>query len=214
MPTPPRTSLEEIVRAGRAILDTDGLDALTMRSVAAIVGVRAPSLYKRVRDRDALVRLVAADVMVDLGATLSGVVTGSDPLSDLRAIAVAFRAWAHRHPGGFGLLFSPLPDAWRLEPTAGGNALTALFGTVAALAPPEEMLEASRTIVAWAAGFVGMELAGAFRLGGDVDAAFGYGVDRLGEAIASAGSGSAPGAASGSAPGGAASQQATFGGHV
>jgi AcrR family transcriptional regulator len=206
VPTPPRTSLEEIVRAGRAILDTDGLDALTMRSVAAIVGVRAPSLYKRVRDRDALVRLIAADVVNDLGAALSGAVTRTDSLADLRAISIAFRAWAHRHPGGFGLLFSPLPDAWRLEPAAGGDALEALFGTVAGLVAPEEVLDASRTVVAWAAGFVGMELAGAFRLGGDVDTAFSYGVERLGEAIASAGAGSSPDAV--------ASQQATFGGHV
>lgn len=206
MPTPPRTSLAEIVRAGRAILDSDGLDALTMQGVAAAVGVRAPSLYKRVRDRDALVRLIAADVISDLGATLSGVVTGSDPLADLQAIAIAFRAWAHRHPGGFGLLFSRLPDAWRLEPDAGSGALDALFATVAGLAEPDHVLDASRTVVAWAAGFVGMELSGAFRLGGDVNAAFAYGVERLGEAIASAGH------ASSSVAG--ARQQATVGGHV
>ena len=35
---------------------------------------------------------------------------------------------------------------------------------------PEHGLEAARTVVAWANGFVGMELAGAFRMGGDVDA--------------------------------------------
>jgi AcrR family transcriptional regulator len=193
VPTPPRTSLEEIVEAGRAILDTDGLDALTMHGVAAVVGVRAPSL-------------IAADVLGDLGATLSDAVTGRDPLADLQAIAIAFRAWAHRHPGGFGLLFSRLPDAWRLEPDAGSGALDALFATIAGLAQPDDVLDASRTVVAWAAGFVGMELSGAFRLGGDVDAAFVYGVERLGEAIASSGHAAASAAG--------ARQQATFGGHV
>jgi len=206
VPTPPRTSLEEIVRAGRVILDREGIDALTMQRVAVTVGVRAPSLYKRVRDRDALVRLIAADVVADLGTTLSRAVAGTDPLTDLRSIAHAFRAWAHRHPGGFQLLFSRLPDAWRLEPDAGSGSLDALFTTVAALAGQESVLAASRTVVAWAAGFVGMELAGAFRLGGDVDAAFHYGVDRLGVAISS--SAGLPGSRDQSL------QQATFGEHV
>jgi hypothetical protein len=39
-------------------------------------------------------------------------------------------------------------------------------------------------VVAWAHGFVSMELAGAFRLGGDVDDAFAFGVDRLASALA------------------------------
>lgn len=183
MPTPPRTSLDEIVQAGRAILDADGLDALTMQRVADAVGVRAPSLYKRVRDRDALVRLIARDVVADLGTTLSSAATTGAPRTDLRAIAFAFRAWAHRRPGSFGLLFGRLPDAWRIEPETGGSALGALFATVAALAGPDEVLEASRTVVAWASGFISMELAGGFRLGGDVDAAFAYGVDRLTTAL-------------------------------
>jgi AcrR family transcriptional regulator len=188
MPTPPRTSLADIVRVGRTILDTEGLDALTMQRVAAGVGVRAPSLYKRVRDRDALVRLIAADVVEDLGATLNGSAASGDARADLGAIAIAFRAWAHRHPGGFALLFARLPDSWRLGPDAGSGALRALFGTVAALAGPEHVLEAARTVVAWASGFVSMELAGAFRLGGDVEAAFSYGVERLADAIAAPGS--------------------------
>ena len=59
MPTPDRTSLGEIVEAGRELLERDGLDGLTMQAVATRVGVRAPSLYKRVSNRDALVALVA-----------------------------------------------------------------------------------------------------------------------------------------------------------
>jgi hypothetical protein len=38
-------------------------------------------------------------------------------------------------------------------------------------------------VTAWANGFIGMELAGAFRLGGDVDRAFEYGIAHLVEAI-------------------------------
>ena len=51
MPTPSRTSTAEIVAAGRAILEAEGFEGLTMQRVAAAVGVRAPSLYKRVDGR-------------------------------------------------------------------------------------------------------------------------------------------------------------------
>ena len=58
MPTPDRTSLADIVAAARQILESEGLAGLTMQAVAQRVGVRAPSLYKRVRNRDDLIRLV------------------------------------------------------------------------------------------------------------------------------------------------------------
>jgi AcrR family transcriptional regulator len=183
MPTPPRTSLDHIVRAGRTILDEEGLDSLTMQRVAVVVGVRAPSLYKRVRDRAELVRLIAGDIELELGAMLDAAAATGDPRGNLRAIAHAFRTYALAHPGAYALLFARLPDAWRLDPDPGPRTFDSLFRTVAELSGPEHVLEAARTVVAWASGFVGMELAGAFRLGGDVDAAFAYGVERIADAI-------------------------------
>lgn len=48
-----------------------------------------------------------------------------------------------------------------------------------ALVGDDDALDAARLFTAWATGFLQMELAGAFRLGGDVDDAFDYGLDRL-----------------------------------
>ena len=85
MPTPPRTSLPEIVAAGRSILEADGLGGLTMQRVAEEVGVRSPSLYKRVRSRGDLIRLIADSVADDLAATMDAAASGGDPANDLRA---------------------------------------------------------------------------------------------------------------------------------
>jgi AcrR family transcriptional regulator len=183
VPTPARTSVDAIVAAGRSILDADGLDGLTMQRVAAAVGVRGPSLYKRVRDRADLIRLIANDVAVELTRTLEAAATSGDPAVDLRAIAGTFRAWALAHPEAYHLLFDRRPEGERVDPEVNARSSAALLRTAAALGGQEHALEAARTAVAWANGFVGMELAGAFRLGGDVESAFEYGVVRLTRAI-------------------------------
>ena len=51
--------------------------------------------------------------------------------------------------------------------------------STAALVGDEDALDAARLVTAWMTGFLQMELAGAFRLGGDVDRAFDYGLSRL-----------------------------------
>ncbi len=60
-PARARTSSEEIIAAGRALLESGGLEAVTMQAVAQRVGVRAPSLYKRVPGRAALIAAIGAE---------------------------------------------------------------------------------------------------------------------------------------------------------
>ena len=179
MPAPPRTSLEEIVIAGRAILDAEGLDRLTMDRVAAAVGVRGPSLYKRVRDRGELIHLIANASAADLADLVDRAATTGDPRRDLRAMVDALRAFAHAKPASYGLLFARLPDAWRPDRELIERAIEPLFRTVADLSGQEHELEAARTVVSWARGFIEMELSGAFTLGGDVEDAYRFGVERL-----------------------------------
>src|SRR6478735_8645809 len=108
MPAPDRTSLEEIVAAGRAIVESGGLDRLTMQAVAERVGVRAPSLYKRVRSRGALIALVAEATVHDLAARLDAAApVADDPREALVPLARALRAFAREQPVAFGLVFAP-----------------------------------------------------------------------------------------------------------
>lgn len=184
MPTPARTSLAEIVAAGRSILESEGLDALTMQRVAGVVGVRAPSLYKRVRSRGELISLVVEDVARELSTTVAGSARSGDRVRDLHAIARAFRRFGLDHPRSFALIFGPLPEDVRPGLDAVAPATQAVLAIAADLAGPERALEGARTVVAWAYGFVSMELAGAFRLGGDIEAAFDFGVEHLALALA------------------------------
>lgn len=176
MPAPRRTTLEAIVGAGLALLEDAGPEALTMQAVAQRVGVRAPSLYKRVRSRTDLVRLVTEATVRDLGDRLSLTADGAAPADELMALGRALRAFAHERPAGYHLVFAPAPDGARADPALLAAASAPVLDAVGRLVGPGDALAAARTLTAWAHGFVSMELAGAFRLGGDVDAAFEYGL--------------------------------------
>jgi AcrR family transcriptional regulator len=184
IPTRARTSLEEIVAAARSIIESEGPDGLTMQRVAGAVGVKAPSLYKRVPSRGALVRLVVEDVTRDLTDTLDAAATTGDPRRDLRALADAVRAFARAQPATYTLLFARLPDESQPDVDRWARVSGAVLRTAAALSGREQALEAARTVVAWAHGFISMELAGAFHLGGDLDAAYAFGIERLAAALA------------------------------
>lgn len=182
-PAPARTSPEAIVAAARRILEADGLPAVTMRAVAESVGVKGPSLYKRLPDHAALLRAVSESVAADLTRTLTGAdqagVEPADPPADLRSVAHAYRAFVHGNPNGYRLLFADLPPGASPDPASLAAMGMPVVHAMARLVGETEALEAARTVVAWAHGFVSMELAGAFRLGGDLDEAYGYGIDTI-----------------------------------
>jgi len=176
MPTPDRTSLDAIVTAARDLLEAEGLAALTMNAVAQRVGVRAPSLYKRVESRDRLIQLVAEATLTDL----------ADRLSEERSVATIvneFRAFGRERPAAFQLVLTPASGTPLADDSFRFVASEAILRGAGELAGEEHALEAARTVVAWATGFISMELNGSFQLGGDVDAAWSYGVERIVAAI-------------------------------
>jgi AcrR family transcriptional regulator len=172
MPTPARTSVEAITAAGVEILETEGLAGLTMRAVAQSVGVKAPSLYKHVADRGALVGLVADAAATDLASHLAG-------HGELAGLARSLRAWAAAHPERYRLVFSG-----KGSPEVAAAAGAPLLKAARDLVGPADKLSAARLVTAWATGFISMELAGAFQLGGDVNEAFEYGIEHLTAALA------------------------------
>ncbi len=171
-----RTSNEAIVAAARMLLEAAGPDAVTMQAVATAVGVRAPSLYKRFLDRAALLTAIADDVAVGLADATAPLDPMRDPRRTVRRMARRYRAFAHQAPRSYGLLFTS-----GVRPSSDTDALASagILRVTARLAGPARALEAARLIVAYLHGFVSMELAGAFRLSGDVDRAFEHGIDAI-----------------------------------
>jgi AcrR family transcriptional regulator len=177
MPTPDRTSLDAIVLAACDLLETEGLAGLTMHAVAQRVGVRTPSLYKRVQNRDALIQLVAEATLTALGDRMAA---GGSPVE----LAGILRAVGHERPAAFQLVMTPGAGTPVADRSVAAAASEPLLRAAAELAGAEHALEAARTVMAWATGFISMELNGTFQLGGDVDQAWDFGVRRIVAALA------------------------------
>jgi AcrR family transcriptional regulator len=176
VPTPDRTSLDAIVTAARDILESDGVAGLTMQAVADRVGVRAPSLYKRVPNRDGLIRLVAESTLTDIAARMNASPTAGSLLK-------TFRDFGLERPAAFRLVMTPGAGTPVADAEFAAGVSEGILRFARQLAGEEHALEAARTLTAWATGFVSMELNGAFQLGGDIDEAWRFGVERIVAAV-------------------------------
>ncbi len=177
MPAHEKTTRDAIVSAGRELVERVGADGLTMQAVATLVGVRAPSLYKRVRDRRELVDLVVDAILDDLGTQLSKADDEPDPRRRVVLQANALRAFAHGQPLGFALMFTGHGAAGTADRP--GPAVAPVLAAVTEIVGPEHALDGARLITAWANGFITMELGDALRMGGDIDAAWDWGLSRI-----------------------------------
>ncbi|MHB8813358.1 MAG: TetR/AcrR family transcriptional regulator [Steroidobacteraceae bacterium] len=186
MPAPPKTSDAQIVEAARSLLESKGRDGFSMNDVAAAVGVRAPSLYRRFEDRAAILEAVELSLLRDLERTLAKSMVPRRPLETLRSQARAYRAFAKTHPNGYSLLFDVRSRSTEEGMRARAAALAPAMPAFKALVGPENALLAARVLTPFLHGFVSMEIGEAFRLGGGLDAAFEHGVATILHGLAGA----------------------------
>ncbi|MBA8942255.1 TetR/AcrR family transcriptional regulator C-terminal domain-containing protein [Streptomyces calvus] len=148
----PSFSREAITAAAVALADAEGLEAVTMRRVAAEVGAGVMSLYSYTPDKETLLELMVDHVSAELEIT--------DPLSgdwraDLKTVAHLQRAHMLRHPW--------LPAALSTRRVPGPRTLAFLEHALAALRPTgldgAAKLEVFAQLTAFVAGHVAHELA-------------------------------------------------------
>lgn len=156
-PLTPRAA--EIVSAARALLEEDGREALTMRELAARIGIRAPSLYKHFRDKEGVEAALIERGLAESGAAMRAALEDEDPVA---AVLGAYRGYARANPHLYRLATSgPLP---RKRLAAG---LEDWAGEPFYLATGEPYL--AQALFSFAHGVVIMEIDGRFPAGSDLD---------------------------------------------
>ncbi|WP_199827642.1 TetR/AcrR family transcriptional regulator [Streptomyces specialis] len=113
MPRPKSLTQSQVTDAALAVIDRDGLTALSMRAVAAELGMATMSLYRYVTGRDELESLVAERVLGSLDITPP---PGEPWQEQVAALLVRLRAAVAAHPEALPLILThrhDSPGAWR-----------------------------------------------------------------------------------------------------
>jgi AcrR family transcriptional regulator len=127
---------DEIVTVARALLGSP--EALSLRAVAAAMGLTAPALYRYVDSYHELLMLVARAIFADVIADMTRARDrhgDDDPAAQIIASAAAFRGWALTHPAEFGLIFANAATTQAVEalkpadpsPPGGGAQFSEFF---------------------------------------------------------------------------------------
>ncbi|MEV4707973.1 TetR/AcrR family transcriptional regulator [Actinoplanes sp. NPDC049316] len=137
-----------------ALVDEQGLGAMSMRAVAERVGLTSMALYPYVGGKDALL-----DGLVDLLHLELGTAYGDDPADidwrqRLRALGRAVRGLSRRHPRAYPLILN--------RPSPGGSWLTAALRATLhdAGVPAEKVPRLTRMICAFLLGYTTGEVTG------------------------------------------------------
>ncbi|MGV2919897.1 TetR/AcrR family transcriptional regulator, partial [Streptomyces alfalfae] len=97
-PRKPLLSRERIVDTARALVDAEGLAAVSTRRLAAELGVSGPSLYNHFRTKDQILEAVADSVSAQVDLSMFDAADPRDWRTALHDWAVSYRAALTLHP--------------------------------------------------------------------------------------------------------------------
>lgn len=155
-----------------------GVGELTLTALAAALDVRVPSLYNHIDGLDGLhddLALLAGRLLLEKIRQATFGKTGEDAL---RAMARAYREFAHEQPALYPLTIIA-PDPEESERTALAQEwLQLLLLTMASLGVQgDEALHAIRGFRSLLHGFVALEVGGGFKMDLERDESFAYLID-------------------------------------
>ena len=152
MPYPQKLSEQQILEEAARIVDEDGVDALSMRVLAARLGAHAPSLYRYFPDKETLVRAVSARFLAELADG--------------------------RYPNRYAVIVWRAPEAEQ-PPAVVKLTVTEPLHQLAARLCPDRPLVATRVLWSYLHGAVSLRLAWPTREGLDPEEAFTAGLEAL-----------------------------------
>jgi AcrR family transcriptional regulator len=179
----PRAGLdtEAVVERAAMLADAEGLEAVTISRLAAALDVRSPSLYAHVSSLADLRRRLGARGAYALAVELSRAAAGRAGGDALRAVAHAYRAYAHEHPGSYAAAqrareLQGSPDAMNAAREVTDVIMAVLRGYAL---EGDDAVHAARAIRVALHGFVSLEAEQGFAIDVSLDESFAWLLETL-----------------------------------
>lgn len=106
MPYPAKTSPGAILNTAMAQLERDGANRLSVRAVAAALGLAPNALYRYYPDRDALLAAIADEGARVLLVALEDATRGHEGTAAVRALAAAYLGFVRTRPALYGTVMT------------------------------------------------------------------------------------------------------------
>jgi AcrR family transcriptional regulator len=165
---------EMVVQAAAKLADKEGLENISLATLAAQLGVRTPTLYHYIKEGlPGLRRELALYGLRETAKRLGLAVMGKAGDEAVIALAEAYRAFAHERPGLYeATTRAAAPDDEELQAASWEVLDIALRALSAYKLSQEDGLHAIRMLRSFVHGCVALEASGGFGLPLEVDETF------------------------------------------
>ena len=169
-PYPVQTNRETIIENARALIESDGVENLSLGDLASALGVKAPSLYRHIESKNALLNAVIEQTFVKLFHAYDVALenAGENPTEKLLSMARAQHTFAHANPNTYMLAYAAQDPELRTDPNMLLERALTIQKIITQISGAEKSLTALRGLLALVHGFIMLELNGQLQRGGDL----------------------------------------------
>ncbi len=161
MPYPSKTDRQTILATAMDQVSRDGINGLSLRSVAATLGLAPNALYRYFADRAALQAALAEESLRRLQGVLHKAAGRKSPEQAIRSIARAYVRFAREEPQVFALMMTPSTTEGETN-AAHVELWRFVLGQVGGIYGEERAPEAAVTLWAFLHGMTALEAARVF----------------------------------------------------
>lgn len=98
---------QTLVTEGIALVEAEGVRALSLKALAERCGVSAPALYHHFRNKDELLEALGLHALARFEEALAPALYDTASALSFQAFARAYLGFAHEHPALYDLVFGP-----------------------------------------------------------------------------------------------------------